>query len=140
LRHARAAILGSGSPDRDVPAGQIAETIRRLRMELVHHFAEEEEGGCLDEAVSRCPRLGPDARRIEAEHQELLAKLESLLAQATDGEISVQDRVALEGAFDDFCRQMRAHEAAESDVLRQAFGANINGGEDSTRPTLTMDV
>lgn len=139
LRQTRASIVGSGSPDQDARGAEVAEALRRLQAELVHHFQEEEGGGCLDEAISRCPRLSADVRRIEAEHQELLAKVASLVAQAADGEFSVQDRILLEAAFDDFCRQIRAHEAAENEVLRQGFGANVNGDENG-QPTLMMDV
>lgn len=139
LRQTRASIVGSGSPDQDAQGAEVAEALRRLQAELVHHFHEEEEGGCLDEAVSRCPQLSSDARRIEAEHGELLAKVAGLIAQAADGQITVQDRILLEAAFDDFCRQIRAHETAENEVLRQGFGANVNGDE-SGQPTLTMDV
>lgn len=139
LRQTRASIVGSGSPDRDARGAEVVEALRRLQAELTYHFKEEEEGGCMDEAISRCPALSPDVKRIEAEHQDLLAKVASLITQAADGEISVQDRIALETAFDEFYRQIRAHEAAENEVLRQGFGANVNGDE-SGQPTLMMDV
>jgi hypothetical protein len=113
--------------------------LRRLREELSHHFAEEEAGGCLEEAVSQCPRLGPEATRIEAEHGELLAQMDQLIAQAMDLDDSVANRVAFDHALEDLRRQLLAHEAAENDVLRQGFGTNLNG-DDSGRPAIILDV
>ena len=139
LRQTRASIVGSGSPDRDASGAEVAAVLQRLYDELAHHFHEEEEGGGLDEAVSRCPRVSPDVRRIETEHVELLDKVKSLIAQAAHCEASLQERITLETAFDDFCRQIRAHETAENEVLRQGFGANVNG-EENGQPTLILDV
>jgi iron-sulfur cluster repair protein YtfE (RIC family) len=129
LRQARSAIIQSGGPDRDASLADVAATLRHLREELKHHFAEEEVGGCLDEAVSRCPRLSAEARRIESEHPELLHEIDRLIAQALDGDQSVANRIALEKSFSDLCQQLHAHEAAENALLRQGFGTNVNGDE-----------
>jgi hemerythrin len=131
LRLTRSAIVSAHGPDRDATADDIVAVLRRVRDELEHHFAQEEGGGCLDEAVSRCPALSAEARRIEAEHPELLRAVDRLIAQALDGNQSVVGRIALEGAFDDLCRQLDAHEAAENALLRQGFGANTNVVEPS---------
>jgi len=138
LRQTRGSIVGSSSPDRDTSSEEVAAVLRRLREELAHHFTEEEEGGCLDEAVSRCPRLSPDVRRIETEHVDLLAKVDRMIVQAASCEASLPGRIELEREFDDFCRQIHAHEVAENDVLRQGFGVNVNG-EENGQPTLMMD-
>jgi hypothetical protein len=135
LHQARASIVQSGSPDRDASAEDIVRILRHIRGELEHHFAEEEAGGCLDEAVSRCPRLSAEVKRIEAEHPELLLEIDRLVAQALDSEPSVAHVVALERGFDHLCRQLCAHEAAENGILRQAFGVNVNG-EESEQPVI----
>jgi hypothetical protein len=100
-----------------------------VRDELEHHFAEEESGGCMEEAVARCPALSAEADRIEAEHPELLHDVDRLIAQAVDGSHTTEKRVALEEAFDELCRNIDAHEKAENVLLRQGFGANVNGSE-----------
>jgi hypothetical protein len=129
LRQAHAAIVWSGGPDRDVSPDDVVKALRRVRDDLEHHFAQEEAGGCMDEAVSRCPRLSAEVKRIEAEHPELLRELDRLIAQAMDGNSSVENRLAIERGFDDLCRQLHAHEVAENAVLREGFGVNINGEE-----------
>ena len=44
---------------RDMPT--VVSSMEFLRSELARHFEEERAGGCLDEAVSRLPSLGPEA-------------------------------------------------------------------------------
>ena len=128
LRLARAAILQSGGPDRDATAADIVRVLRRIQAELVRHFAEEEGGGCLEEAVSRCPRLSTQARRIEAEHPDLLRGIDDLISQLSGGELNPQDRMAMERAFLDLCDRLHTHEAAENDLLRQGFGRGVGQG------------
>src|SRR5215218_9902290 len=67
LRLAQGAIVASGSPDRDATCADIVQVLRQVREELKHHFAQEEAGGCLDEAASRCRGLSVEANRIELE-------------------------------------------------------------------------
>jgi hypothetical protein len=81
----------------------------------------------MDEAACRCPRLGPEVRRIEAEHPDLLARIDALIVAAADIERSVQQRIAFESELDNVCQQIYAHESAENAILRQAFGYNVNG-------------
>jgi hypothetical protein len=139
LRGARAAMIASAGPDREASGADVARVLRQVRDELEHHFAQEESGGCLDEAVSLCPSLSAEARRIEAEHPQLLDHVDRLISQALDADQSVQKQVALGREFDELCRQLEAHEAAENILLRRGFGANGNGGENA-QPTLTQDT
>jgi len=139
LRLARTTIVASGGPDGDATGADVARVLRQVRGELEHHFAQEESGGCLDEVVSRCPSLSAEARRIEAEHPQLLDSVDRLIAQAMDGDQSVEKRVALWRGFDELCRQLDAHETAENAMLRKGFGADVNVGE-NPKPTLIYDV
>lgn len=139
LRLARAAILARGGPDRDAIRADVVQVLRQVRDELKHHFDEEEGGGCLDEAVSNSPSLSAEARRIEAEHPQLLNNVDRLIAQALDCDQSVEKHVALGREFDELCRRLDAHEAAENILLRKGFGTNVSGSE-NVQPTLTDDI
>ena len=75
IRGVRSAVVYSGGADRDASAADVTSTLRRMRDEIAKHFHEEECGGCMDEAVSRCPRLFSDVQRVESEHRELLARI-----------------------------------------------------------------
>lgn len=127
IRQVRFAVVHSCGADRDATAADIIAVLSRMRGELAHHFRDEEQGGCMDEAVSHCPRLSADVQRIELEHAEMLARLDALVVAAADIEKSVRQRVEFEADFDNFCRQVNAHEAAENAILRDAFGHNVNG-------------
>ena len=131
LRHARAAILQSGGPDRDATAADIVRVLKQVRQELAHHFMEEEAGGCLEEAVSRCPRLSSEANHLGAEHAELLREIDDLLTIAATSDNSYAAHLAMEHAFKRVCERLYSHEAAENNLLRQGFGVNVNGDEDN---------
>ena len=126
LREAWSAIVQSRGPDADASGADVAIVLRRVRDELAHHFAEEEAGGCLEEAVTKCPRFSAEALRIESEHAQLLGGIESLIHQVATGFEGTAQRHALEIDFGDFCRRVQVHEAAENELLRQAFGAAID--------------
>ena len=124
LRRLRDALVSS-----EDPAGSFAESLAELRNELSHHFAEEEGGGCMEEAVSRFPGLSAEAARIEAEHPRILAELDRLIAVARGFQATARNRVAMQEALESFLEQIRAHEHAESDLLRQGFGSDYDVDE-----------
>jgi hypothetical protein len=134
LRVARNAIMPLGATTGNVPGADMVKLLGGVREELEHHFAQEEGGGCLEEAVSRCPSLSDEVRRIEAEHPRLLESIDRLIAQARDSDRSVEGRIAVAREFDELCAQLDAHEGAENALLRKAFGANVNGAADRPNP------
>ena len=144
LRLARAAIRHSAGPDGHNTTPETVRILRQVREELAHHFAEEEGGGCMEEAVSRCPRLSADATRVQAEHRDLLGRLDALLAEVLDSKHTVANRILVAREFDELCSILHAHEAAENEILRQGFGVNVNGdangGGNYRTPTLPLDV
>jgi hemerythrin len=106
---------------------RVVKLMRDLRDELRCHFAQEEEGGCLDQAVSFQPRLSPDMAHVQQDHPRLLLAIDRLIAQAQDCRNDLADRMAIEVAFDELCRDLHAHEAAENDILRKGFGVDLEG-------------
>jgi len=93
----------------------------KLRHKLSDHFRVEEAGGCLEQAVSRCPELSSEANRIEAEHDPLLAELDDITMLALEAESKeAQDNV--HERFQLFVHDLRKHEAAENRLLELAFG------------------
>lgn len=119
----------------EVVAEKLVPPLEALAGELSHHFAEEETGGCLDEAVSVCPSLSPQAERLKAEHAELREAAECMVQK---GRASVSERAQngtapdgtifqLREMFADFARRLLTHEHTESEIMRQAFGIADNG-------------
>lgn len=125
LLHARKTIAASADEGAVDWRGKVVQVLRDLRATLHCHFLEEEGGGCLDEAVSFQPHLSADVKRIEAEHPRLLAEVDRLIAQAKDGGTTPAEHLALTNAFDELCRELHTHEAAENEVLRRGFGTGI---------------
>jgi hemerythrin-like domain-containing protein len=105
-----------------VPPG-FADHLQDLQRMLVAHFVEEEEGGCLEEAVVRCPQLGPQRTALEAEHGQLKQQLENLVEHVRHPHVGAPH---VRTAYRAFADQLRAHEAGESEVLERAFGGEVS--------------
>lgn len=105
-------------------AGDLAhlrDELDELCRAVERHFAQEEAGGYLEEAVTRLPRLHGQSQRLLAEHVELLAQLQQLsqfvrLAQRQPGlgpELARRLTAALE--------RLAVHEEAENSLLQRGF-------------------
>lgn len=106
--------------------GELLRELSALNDELRRHFAEEEEGGCLEEAVSHCPGVAHEADDLQREHPALLKGLEHIIAALkTNNSGDAPPEVRQE--FDDFTKLLLAHEAAENKVMQRAFGVTVNG-------------
>lgn len=137
LLDARKAIAASFDLQRDEWRSSVVKVLGDVRGTLQSHFAEEEGGGCLDQAVSFRPSLASKMKRIEEEHPRLLAQVDQLIAQVEDGGTTPAEHVSLVTAFDELCRELHSHEAAENEVLRRGFGANLES--DSNGETIPAD-
>lgn len=119
-------------PDADRERLQRLETrITDLCNQLKVHFAEEEDGGCLEEAVTRCPSLAAEVRTILEEHHVLVRLLCGLLAQVNDPAATPGD---IRASWQTFHAKIQSHEVAETRLLQMAFGAeaadlDIEGAE-----------
>jgi hypothetical protein len=112
-------VLGEGAVNgrREV----IVERLSDLRTQLAAHFAREEEGGYLEEAVIRVPRMTPELLRLEREHPSLLAELDELIRKAA----TIAPGKTMTG-FREFQRRLTAHENAENRVMAEGFGCNCS--------------
>lgn len=103
----------------------IIDQLAALWDELSRHFAEEEDGGCIEEAVCRCPSMSREAQRLELQHETLLDQLEQLIVRCclttTTGECA--DGVKQE--FEEFSQQLHMHEDVENRILQHAFGGSF---------------
>ena len=118
IGHEVAKLSDAGHPTDSL--AHLAQRLADLRQELQTHFAEEEAGGCLEEAVNRCPSLGVDCKAIVAEHPLLDRMLEQLLVQTHNLAVTPAD---VQREYRAFAEKLHAHEAAENRLLQTAFGA-----------------
>jgi hypothetical protein len=108
-------------PDEVVTKTHITRQIEELREELQRHFREEEAGGCLEEAASQCPSLGPQTVELLQEHVLLSRELGEIVAQAYQ---SSARPACVATSFQAFADRLRGHEAAENRVLQMGFGSD----------------
>ena len=126
---ARCALSKSGEAESAASSALAAELLTGLRQELQHHFSEEEAGGCLDEAVSLCPRLAGEEKRIEGEHPLILAQVDRLLAQLQSLRATPATWCTLQRELERLFESIQRHEAAENRLLHEAFGITVNGDD-----------
>jgi len=102
----------------------------RLREFLTSHFAQEEEGGYLDEAVSLVPRLGPQVDALEREHSALRRQLNELIRLAPAAGQSEKAEQQLLAKYGRFVKALRLHEAGEEEVIQAASHLGLDGKGD----------
>ena len=108
---------------------QVLEGLTDLRATLRHHFAEEEAGGCIEEAVSRRPTLSAEASVLEGQHPALLYQLEGIIEHMRSTGPSVVSLKAIHAAFNSFAKDLLTHEATENRVLQQGFNVDMDLGD-----------
>jgi DnaK suppressor protein len=99
-----------------------------LERELQGHFAREEEGGYLLEALSVAPRHGRTAERLRGQHAEFGHALAQLVEQArASGGSAVAWRETAK-SFGGFAEVLRDHERSENEIIADAFLDDLGGG------------
>lgn len=116
----------------DTPLSAIIQQLNDLRRELVHHFAEEEYGGCMEEAVVLVPRLAEELERLKREHGLLLARLEDLIRTCESANDSTS-RTYLCQEFEQFLSMLRRHEADENRLVQTGFNVDLEVQNNSAK-------
>ena len=105
-----------------------------LADQLARHVAEEAAGGCLEEAVCRCPRLSPQARDVDAQYTRIQAEIARMLAKFAGcerlGSVSRMVEQELKQLAGDLCQL----ESDERHILREAFGTDESFSSIRTEP------
>ena len=127
-RFATAGLPGSPSPEH---RADVLESLHHLREHLGDHFAQEELGGFLEEAMTRMPRLSAAVRSIVAQHPSLLAELDRVIEQLTiversgGGAAGAKSWPAALHAFETFASHMAAHERSENTVVQEGYNEDL---------------
>jgi hypothetical protein len=106
---------------------RLIENLTAVRQAMARHFREEEEGGCLEEAVAHCPSLSTDVLHLEAEHGRLLADIDDLILRAERlQQPTTRDAHVLGQELRTVVRALVAHEANEDRVIERGFVRTVN--------------
>jgi hypothetical protein len=108
------------------PADCLDELIRSLvdlREELGHHFAEEQAGGVVEEAVTHTPSLGREAADLEHENLKLLKLVDRLIDKLRAAPKSTKK---IEKEYRRLVQRICEHEAEESRIIEESFGMDVD--------------
>ncbi len=121
VRSAFAAETAS-TPDRQAV---LLSMLHQLRDHLHDHFAQEEEGGFLEEAVTRMPRLSAAVRSILRQHPDLLAELDRVIGVLESATVPAESWSQASDAFEVFSAHMAAHERSENAVVQEGYNEDL---------------
>jgi hypothetical protein len=124
MSSARAAFAASAPPTAERRLG-VLESLRGLRAHLAEHFLQEEQGGFLEEAVTRVPRLSAAVREIVGQHPRLLAQLDAVIERLAVEPFTGSSWDAAADGFTRFATQMAAHERSENAVVQEGYNEDL---------------
>jgi iron-sulfur cluster repair protein YtfE (RIC family) len=96
---------------------------------VVAHFAREEGGGHLEDALKAAPRYHNHAQRLREEHGELLRELRAIRELAEQAETSPEGWAAVYRAYDAFAEHLQAHDEAENEIMARAVLEDLGPGD-----------
>jgi hypothetical protein len=109
--------------------GEMGSRVRMLRRRLTKHFAIEERGGYLAEALAAAPQFEREAAALRRQHRDMLDGLDQLADGLAAAEPPFQ-------GWQDACRhleemlgRLRDHEAAENRIIQAAVEDDLGEGE-----------
>ncbi len=109
-------------------AGRLAsirEQLASLREHLHKHFAQEEEGGYLEESITRMPRLARAVEAVLADHPDLLAELDGLIERLSRPDIAKLSWEKADRDFAAFAQHLLAHERNENAVVQEGYNEDL---------------
>lgn len=107
------------------PGPCLTATMKQLKDHLEAHFAREESGGWLEEAVVRAPHLAHQLTRLEQQHEPLRARAANLVAEAEASDKTAASIDQLRHHFEMFAHHLTTHESHEERVLQKGFNEDL---------------
>jgi len=107
-------------------AAAALQRVTELEVQLPAHFAFEEAGGYLADALSAAPRLSRRAAHLMGDHEHLRHQLVEFAARAQRAQLGGWS--ALSHPMHELSDALRRHELAENRLLRDALLDDLGGG------------
>lgn len=126
LEHAREELKKCHECGSNASAACVHRAMSEMQDHLERHFAREENGGWLEEAVVRAPHLAHRLTELEQQHRPLRERIAHLVkeAETLDGGRESVQKVREE--FEKFAKQLLVHESYEERVLQQGFNEELD--------------
>ena len=121
VEHIRALAHSSAAGSTQAALQSLTDQFIRLRSFLERHFTQEEEGGWLEEAVSRIPQLSPQLRELEAEHQQIIVGLSDVVTKLQTASMEDRLQADLESRIKLILDQIVGHEEREEEILKRGY-------------------
>ncbi|HEV7225273.1 MAG TPA: hemerythrin domain-containing protein [Pirellulales bacterium] len=106
-------------------ASEAARVIDKLEIHLRQHFAQEEEGGYLEQALAVAPRFHDDAESLLRQHGSMLQQIDQVVAAAKGALVDENLWRRLQVQVKELLRNLIAHETAENQIVQQALNTGI---------------
>jgi hemerythrin len=109
------------------PAGtpRLVSLLAELSNQIERHFAQEEVGGYMEEALSRAPRFSAQAAALLKQHLELALEVHELLARAQVAGEHPDLWENLSADVKTLVKKLSAHEAGENRIIEAAFNEDL---------------
>jgi len=130
LVHALHEALREERPWSHEAATEAVELLAALHTHLEHHFAQEEDGGYLEEALNLAPRFGSEAAELLRQHPRMLEKSCQVRTTADRAAIEPAAWPQLKRELSELIKGLMAHEGAENKIVQQAFNTGLEELDD----------
>ena len=107
---------------------ELLRLIAETEQLLLAHFAFEEAGGYLSDALAIAPRLSKRAAVLQRDHRKFTARFAKLATFARELREVDESWEYLGIAIREFIRELRVHELEESRLVLEAFLDDLGGG------------
>jgi hypothetical protein len=104
---------------------ELCEATTALKEYLAHHFAQEEAGGYLEEALTLAPRLGTTADRLLEQHPLLLTNCAEVCERLRRAGGDPEARRELRERFNALRKLLLEHERGENAVMQEAYHVDL---------------
>ena len=107
---------------------ELLRIIAEVEQFLPAHFASEEAGGYLSDALAIAPRLSKRAAVLQRDHRKFTARFAKLATFARQLREVDESWEYLGVAIQEFIRELRLHELEENRLVQEAFLDDLGGG------------
>ncbi len=109
--------------------GEMGTRVEELHGLLAEHFAEEENGGYLAQALAIAPQFTKEAGELQKQHGEVLDAINDFSRRLEMSEPPFDSWQQARDEFEGIIADLRQHERAENEIVQSAFETDVGTGD-----------